>query len=1826
MLEYANDEKAIFLAALEQASVQEREAYLRGACGGDLELLKRVKLLLSVHEDSQGPLDAPLPGVGIAPTDDEPITERPGTVIGSYKLLEQIGEGGFGAVFMAEQQQPVRRKVALKVLKPGMATKQVVARFEAERQALALMDHPHIAHVLDAGTTDTGRPYFVMELIRGIPITQFCDYNQLTPRERLELFVTVCQAVQHAHQKGIIHRDLKPNNVLVTLLDDKPAVKVIDFGIAKALGQERLTDKTLFTGFAHMIGTPLYMSPEQAEMSGQDVDTRTDIYSLGVLLYELLTSTTPFDKERLKEASYDEIRRIIRDEEPAKPSTRISTLGQAATTVSANRKSEPRRLSQLFRRELDWIVMKALEKDRNRRYDTASSFAADVQRYLDDEPVQACPPSAGYRLRKFARKNRKWVSVAAVGVLAALLGAGNLLWLAQKRAETAGRVEEILRRAGDLQAQGKWAEALQAAEPAEAFIQLGGGSRELKQRVQALLKDLKMIQRMEEIRLEEQAPRDWGLDDLQDISFLYAEAFRNYGVEVDTLETEQAARRIHGSCIYLELAAALDSWAHFRLRTRLQASEDQIWRHLLEVAQVADPDPWRNQLRSVLERSPIDQKVLQHLADSTDLAWQPAATLHLLGSSLATGMLVQAERVLRQAQQWHPQDFWINAELASCLRQLGKPTEEVAVRTALVSLRPQSAQARYDLGQALLAQGDLERAIAAFNEATRFLSEDSLSGIGWGNALNQKGALKKAIAAFKAASRLQPDEAGIYINWGSALKNQGSREDAVAAYDRAIAILKKEHAGQRRPGSFRALLRFAVRGRVEALFGLGRFPDAEQTFQEAIRLDPSDHWNWHYDAPLRLFLGDVEGYRRDCREMVARFQGTDDPKIADRTVKTCLLLPDAVDDLAPVFRLAERAVTGTQQHWGYRFFLLSRAMADYRAGDFAQAIDQLNRMLSRKGERWYSSDPYLDGTARLFLAMAHQRLGHSEQARQALDQARRLGPRLSKTRGANSLGSLWDEALRFHIVRQEAERLVKDKAKAAGEALRPSNGFTGPASSGWLVCTPGPMALYFYRGPAPQNRRPRAMFLYPPIQRAGGPFGLALAALALLALDTPRAQPGFQAPVSFNTGQVPVFVASGDFNDDGIPDLVTANQADDSVSVLLGNGDGTFQPAVPYAAGSDPSCVVVADFNRDGKLDLAVANYSSHNVSVLLGNGDGTFQAAAAYDSQGGPLSIAVSDFNGDGNPDLIVANEVASSVSVFLGKGDGTFQAAVDYQCGGSPYSVAVGDFNGDGHADLAVANCLANGTVSVLLGNGDGTFQAAQTFAAGNGPSCVAVGDFNDDGHLDLVVALNSTSGKGSTVGLLLGKGDGTFQAVTTHPVGIAPWYVAVGDLNGDGILDLAVSGMDVDSGGGSVSVLLGNGDGTFQAAHGYPVAFSGNNLSPAQNPVAIGDFNRDGKPDLAVANNAGNNVSVLLGNGDGTFPAAPNYSAGIYPGFVAVADFNGDGILDLAVANFGGDGGGHPGTLSILLGKGDGTFQAAVNYPTGLTPSGVGVGDFNGDGIPDLAVSNIFSATLSILLGNGNGTFQAAVNYPAGQFPGSVVVADFNGDGVLDLAVTNLVNNSVSVLLGNGNGSFQAPLGFASGGNFPFFMVAGDFNADSVPDLAVANYKSGTVSIFLGNGDGTFQAAGNYATASPGSIVVGDFNGDGKLDVAVANAIQGGTSGSVSVLLGNGDGTFQASVGYPTGPILNFQPPQGMTVGDVNGDGTPDLVVVFGGGVLVLLGNGDGTFQTTPISYLAGVVANAVAVGDFNGDGKPDLAVTNGSPNGGVSILINDGKWAP
>src|SRR5262245_46023736 len=436
----------VFTAALDCGSAAERDAYLDRACAGDPGLRGRVEALLRAHARAGGFLGRADPEGAGGP---EPVAGRgtpaaglaPGAVVaGRYKLLERVGEGGMGEVWMAEQTEPVRRKVALKLIKPGMDSRAVLARFDAERQALALMDHPNIAKVLDAGTTEDRRPFFVMELVRGVPITRFCDERKLTPRQRLELFVPVCQAVQHAHQKGVIHRDLKPANVLVAPYDGRPVPKVIDFGIAKAAGQP-LTEKTLFTGIGAVVGTPEYMSPEQAELNNADIDTRSDVYSLGILLYELLTGTTPLTRKRLKEAALLELLRLVREEEPPRPSTRLSTTDELPT-VAANRGMEPRKLSGLVRGELDWIVMKALEKDRSRRYETASGFALDVQRYLADEPVLACPPSAGYRLRKFGRRNRASLITALTVFVALLAAVGGIGWAMRDRAAVA---EEVAR-------------------------------------------------------------------------------------------------------------------------------------------------------------------------------------------------------------------------------------------------------------------------------------------------------------------------------------------------------------------------------------------------------------------------------------------------------------------------------------------------------------------------------------------------------------------------------------------------------------------------------------------------------------------------------------------------------------------------------------------------------------------------------------------------------------------------------------------------------------------------------------------------------------------------------------------------------------------------------------------------------------------------------------------------------------------------------------------------------------------------------------------------------------------------------------------------------------------------------------------------------------------------------------------------------------------------------------------------------------------------------------------------------------------------------------
>jgi eukaryotic-like serine/threonine-protein kinase len=466
--------RELFLHAVGKLPPERWEDYVAEGCGGDTELERQVSHLLQVHREAGSFLESP--AVALRDLDvDRTFAETPtdearrltvaqaGTVIGPYKLLQPIGEGGMGTVYMAEQTQPVRRTVALKLIKAGMDSRQVLARFGAERQALALMDHPNIAKVLDAGATEQGCPYFVMELVKGIPITRFCDERRMTLRERLELAIPVCQAVQHAHLKGIIHRDLKPSNVLIALYDGKPVPKIIDFGLAKATGP-RLTDQTLYTEFGAVVGTLEYMSPEQAELNQLDIDTRSDIYSLGVLIYELLTGSTPLDQKRVKSVLFLEVLRLIREEESPRPSRRLSTT-EELPSIAACRHVEPRKLRGLVRGELDWIVMKALEKDRNRRYETANDLAADLQHYLDDEPVKACPPSATYRLRKLVRRNRVVLSTLAVVCLALIAGTAVATWQAI-RATNAERLART-RMQAEIKAQSATLAQLHLTEVAE---------------------------------------------------------------------------------------------------------------------------------------------------------------------------------------------------------------------------------------------------------------------------------------------------------------------------------------------------------------------------------------------------------------------------------------------------------------------------------------------------------------------------------------------------------------------------------------------------------------------------------------------------------------------------------------------------------------------------------------------------------------------------------------------------------------------------------------------------------------------------------------------------------------------------------------------------------------------------------------------------------------------------------------------------------------------------------------------------------------------------------------------------------------------------------------------------------------------------------------------------------------------------------------------------------------------------------------------------------------------------------------------------------------
>ncbi|MHB8793467.1 MAG: FG-GAP-like repeat-containing protein [Thermoleophilia bacterium] len=691
------------------------------------------------------------------------------------------------------------------------------------------------------------------------------------------------------------------------------------------------------------------------------------------------------------------------------------------------------------------------------------------------------------------------------------------------------------------------------------------------------------------------------------------------------------------------------------------------------------------------------------------------------------------------------------------------------------------------------------------------------------------------------------------------------------------------------------------------------------------------------------------------------------------------------------------------------------------------------------------------------------------------------------------------------------------------------------------------------------------------------------------------ASPAFDSAVNYSVGTAPYTVASDDFNKDGRDDLVTANASVNYISVLLGNGDGTFATAAGISIGAQTTAVTTGDFNGDGNPDLAVADYGS-NISILLGNGDGTFVVPVDYAVMYYHYSITSGDFNRDGSSDLAVtcAGGPVSSVAILLGVGDGTFGLPTYYAVGTGVESVAAGDFNRDGKTDLVTANAGPH-NVSILLGVGDGTFAAAVNYSTGLSPFAVTTGDFNEDGKTDLATA-NLIAG-GNNVSVLLGVGDGTFGGKVDYPAGSAPFSIVTGDFNGDGKADLATANYS----GANISVLPGAGNGTFNAAVSFEAG------TQPQSAIAA-DFNSDGRPDLAAANFDSDSVSVFINktifDPSGAFGSAVNFDTGTGPDSVSTGDFNRDGKADLVTAN-------STASVSILLGTGSGTFGAATNFGAGSSPYSVTTGDFNRDGKADLVTANNGSANVSILPGTGTGTFGTAVNYSVGTGPTSVTTGDFNRDGKADLAVANFQDDDVSILLGLGDGTFAAAADYGTGVS-PTTVSTGDFNRDGKADLAVANGSSDNVSILLGVGDGTFGAAANYSTGvSPTSVISSDFNNDGEADLATANY----NGNNVSILLGVGDGTFGAAAGYGagTGSIA-------LTAGDFDRDGTDDLAVAnyTGNNLSVLRGAGDGTFSSA-VNYSAGTGPTSLSACDFNRDGMPDLATANIMSNN-ASVYLN------
>jgi serine/threonine protein kinase len=1031
MSDSANRDVEVFEEAM-RLPVEERAAYLDRICGKDSELRRQVESLLKVHDRvgdflEQTPVDGLRRG--------SPIGEKPGSIIGRYKLLAQIGEGGCGVVYLAEQREPVRRRVALKIIKPGMDTKSVIARFEAERQTLALMDHPNIAKVFDAGATGSGRPFFVMELVQGVKITEYCDENSLTTEERLQLFVQVCHAVQHAHQKGIIHRDIKPSNILVTkTLEGDALPVVIDFGIAKATTNQPLTDKTVFTAFEMLIGTPAYMSPEQAALSNIDVDTRTDIYSLGVLLYELLTGKTPFDAGDLLKLGLDEVRRIIREKEPARPSTRLSKMTQAdLTSVAENRKSEAPKLIRVVCGDLDWIAMKALEKDPARRYETANGLALDVQRYLANDVISARPPSRVYKFRKLVSRNKLlFGAISSISILLITSLALVTASLRQARTEAAKSeqttqfLKDMLREVGPSVSLGRNTEMLQgildkAADRASTAL---GNQPAVEAELRGIMgqayQDLGQYDKAEKMYRVALALNQklFGQESLEAAASFndLGDALSNVGqwseAESDYKRALGIRRKAFGN-VHPDVATSLNSLANL----------------------------YRNQ-GNVPEAVTLSQQALEinkkyYGNDSLEAADSLRNLAILLGDQDkrvdAKAMLQQVLAIRRKRLPAdHPQVAAALVDVAWAAGYLDKLDEAEALEREALAMRrrllgenhPDIAKSLYTVGSRLLQRKKLDEAYTFLTSALSL--QRKLLGDANPTTLNTyrtvamvseaQGKLEESeamhreiLALWRANGQLHTPVAVLELeDLTHVLMIEKKFDDAEQLLDEMLTPEFKKNPITGNLLSYRRDLE--ARG--------GRWEGAAADASLATELQPLRSDRYSMLGGLLIRTGNRLAYERLRKNLLGMYGNTEDSFAADQVAKACLLFPPSDSDMPVIARLADIPLTFQAGDSGaLPYFQVCKALSEYRQGHFAAATDWAQKTLK-------TTAIYAQGQAYGVLAMADWQLGRKDQARLNLELGNTVAARIHPIRYDEDPEYAWAAWLFARITLDEATALI----------------------------------------------------------------------------------------------------------------------------------------------------------------------------------------------------------------------------------------------------------------------------------------------------------------------------------------------------------------------------------------------------------------------------------------------------------------------------------------------------------------------------------------------------------------------------------------------------------------------------------------------------------------------------------------------------------------------------------------------------------------------------------------------------------------------------------